>query len=493
MFNMKRILFIQPPFFRFLGIQTRYFPYQFVSMGTYLKQNGHSVRIFEGDKCSGLGNLDFSDQEKLYYNYLEKIKNFSDPFWQTLEEVINDFKPDFIGITFWTTFIASAIRTAQYCKMVFPSATIIAGGPHVTLLPDDIKKIDEIDIGVMGEGEHTILEIVNGKPIHSICGVFYTFNGNKIQNPPRNFEKYIDTFGIPDRSLLINHKNYTPEDMGLLMTSRGCPFKCAYCATKIWKNNVRSRSIDNIIKEIKLVNKEYGTIYFTIKDDSFTIDKKFVYNFCNHLKKENLDIFWECNANLQTIDRDMLKEMISAGCIAIKVGIESGSDKIHPIINKKLTNNIIKSKIKIFNRLKIHLTCYFMMGIPGEKKEDILKTLSFARQLKPDFISLSIYEIFPGTKLHQLGIEDNTAVEQMDIADYFKIQPHNYFYANFKRSLAGMTHDEFDSLEKHFKKKIHKYNRSPRNIYRRIRSRLPIYKIDKKYFFDDARKFLKWV
>lgn len=490
---MKRVLFIQPPFFRFIGIQTRYFPYQFVSMGSYLKNNGHNVRIFEGDKCNGFGKLDFSEQETLYHNYLNKLKNFSDPFWETLEKEIKNFNPDYIGITFWTTFIASAIRTAQYCKMVSPSATIIAGGPHVTLLPDDIKKIDEIDIGVIGEGEQTILEIVNGNPIHSICGIFYTDNGITIQNPPRVFEEKIDNFGIPDRSLLINHENYSPEDMGLLMTSRGCPFKCAYCATKIWKNKVRNRSIEKIIEEIKIVKKRYGTIYFTIKDDSFTIDKKFLYDFCNHLKRENLGIFWECNANLQTIDREMLQKMISAGCIAIKVGIESGSDRIHGIINKKLNNDIIKLKMKLFDRLKIHLTCYFMMGIPSENKDDILKTLSFARQLKPDFISLSIYEIFPGTKLHKLGIEDNTAVEQMDIADYFKIQPHNYFYADFKRSLAGMTNNEFDSLEKYFKNKIHKYNRSPRNIFRRIFSRLPIYKTRKRYFFDDARKFLKWI
>jgi len=112
-----------------------------------------------------------------------------------------------------------------------------------------------------------------------------------------------------------------------------------------------------------------------------------------------------------------------------------------------------------------------MMGIPGETKEDILKTLSFAYRIKPDFISISVYEIFPGTKLHKLGIEEDTAVENMEIEDYFKIQPHNYFFAKHKRYLAGMTYDEFDSLEGYIKQKIHKYNRSPRSIYLRIKSR----------------------
>ena len=148
---------------------------------------------------------------------------------------------------------------------------------------------------------------------------------------------------------------------------------------------------------------------------------------------------------------------------------------------------------KIFDGINVHLTCYFMMGIPGETKDDILKTLSFAYEIKPDFISISVYEIFPGTKLHRLGIEENTAVEHMEIEDYFKIQPHNYFYANYKRHLAGMTYGEFDSLEKYIRKKIHKYNRSPRNIYLRIKARSPIYNNNIRHFFDDVKKFIKWI
>ena len=105
----------------------------------------------------------------------------------------------------------------------------------------------------------------------------------------------------------------------------------------------------------------------------------------------------------------------------------------------------------------MHLTCYFMIGIPGETKDDILKTLSLAYEIKPDFISISVYEIFPGTKLHRIGIEEKTAIEHMEIEDYFKVQPDNYFYTNHKRHLADMTYSQFDSLEKYVRKKIHKY------------------------------------
>jgi radical SAM superfamily enzyme YgiQ (UPF0313 family) len=462
-------------------------------MGAYLKHNGHQVKILEGDKYDEYGDLDFSDQESSYQNYLDKLKTFSDPFWKILKKEILGFQPDYIGVTFWTTFIASSIRTAQYCKMVWPSATIISGGPHVTLSFQDIESISEIDIGIIGEGEQTVLEIVDGKPLNSIDGIFYKKNGKIIHNPPRSFTNDLDRFGIPDRSLLLNLDQYDSEDMGLIMTSRGCPFNCAYCATTIWKNKIRHRSIPKIIEEIKSVKKCYGTIYFTIKDDSFTADKKYVYDFCHQLKKEKIRIFWECNANLSTIDANLLEEMESAGCIAMKVGIETGSDRIHKVINKRLNNDIVVKKRKLFNNVNIHLTCYFMIGIPSETKDDIFKTVAFAKRIKPDFISLSVYEIFPGTKLHNQGIKDKTAVPHMQCADFFKIQPHNYYFANQKRSLAGMTNEEFDLLEENVKTTVGRYNRLPRNIYRRIKLRYPIYRNDPKSILYDLKKFIKWV
>ena len=133
-----------------------------------------------------------------------------------------------------------------------------------------------------------------------------------------------------------------------------------------------------------------------------------------------------------------------------------------------------------------------MMGIPGETRDDILKTLNFANELKPDFISFSVYEIFPGTDLFKRSIENKTAMEQMEIEDYFNVLPHNYYFTNHRRHLAGMSHDEFDELEKMLKDNVSKYNRSLRSILRRIKSRLPLYKNNFNYISKDIKSFLKW-
>lgn len=490
---MKRILLIQPPFFSLMGIYSRYFPYHLVSIGTYLKNAGHEVKVLDGDSFSTDINLDFSEQEIKYKVYLRELKENGHPFWVSLEKELKRFNPDYIGITFWTTFIASSIKTAERCRRQCPDAIILAGGPHVTLMPENIKQLQTIDIAVIGEGEQTFLEIVNGTPLDEIKGIFFrNYTGIK-ENVLRPFIDDLDSLGIPDRSLLINQASYSDEDFGLIMTSRGCPFRCAYCATSIWNRIVRYRSIDSIIEEIALVMNTYGTIYFAIKDDSFAINKDRVLEFCRKIKKSQLKIFWECNVNLLNIERDLLLKMKEAGCISIKIGIESGSDRIHKIINKKLTNRIIEKQWEIIRSIDIHVTCYFMMGIPGETENDICQTIQLAKKLKPDYISYSIYEIFPSTDLHQSGVLNKTALKSMSIEQYFDVEPHNYFFVNFKRHLPGLDQTRFNALERKFRSTLRKYNRSPRSIFARVKSRIPLYKNRTKYLFDDVKSFLQWI
>jgi radical SAM superfamily enzyme YgiQ (UPF0313 family) len=490
---MRRVLFIQPPFYRFLGIRSRYIPYQFCSMGAYLKEGGHEVRIFESDKTEVYGSLDFSGRKSIYSKYIDQLKSFSDPFWEELQKTVNEFNPDFIGITVWTTFIASAVRTAEFCRKVQPNAVIIGGGPHVTLRPDDIKKVSWFDIGVIGEGELTIREIVDGIPLPDVTGIFYWEKEAVKQNPPRPFCDDLDSFGMPDRTLLLNKGAYESEDMGLIMSARGCPFSCAYCATIIWAKKVRSRSVDSVIEEIKAIKAVYGTIYFTLKDDTFTVNKNRVREFCARLREEKLGIFWECNANLTTITREMLLDMRSAGCIAIKVGVETGSDRMHKIIGKGLTNESVQEKMKLFKGTGIHTTCYFMMGIPGEKREDILWTMEFAMKLKADYISISSYEVFPETDLHRMGIKEGSAKEHMSTKDYFSVQPQNYFYAGNIRNLSGMSREEFIELKDKFNSAVHKYNRRPRAILSRIRARTVLYRKKPYCFLEDIKRLLHWM
>jgi anaerobic magnesium-protoporphyrin IX monomethyl ester cyclase len=489
----KKILLIQPPFYRFIGMRTRYFPYHLVCLATQLCANGHNAMVLDAEATEKTGSLDFTDMEARYGAYLSGVSSLDHPIWKVLGASVAAFKPDYIGITIWTTFIASAMRTAEICRRVCPEAKIIAGGPHVTLLPEDIIRADVFDIAVVGEGEQTLCEIVQGRELNEIKGIAYRAVDGWQRTEPRAFTNNLDEYGIPRRDLLMDEGAYDREDMGLIMTSRGCPYSCAYCATSLWRQTLRSRSVDNVLDEMSMVNKKYGTRYFALKDDVLTVNKKWLAEFCQKLPRILPRVFWECNAHLRTIDTDMLCTMRKAGCLSVKVGVESGSDRVHRLINKGLTNGLIRSKMKELRSSGMHVTCYFMMGIPGETHEDVEATIELARRIKPDYLSMSVYEIFPGTKLHAAGVADGSALSRMAFEDYFRIAPHHYYFARQRRGLSGMNDDEYDLLETRVKKFANRYNRSPRAIYRRLRSRVPLYVANPRQLLHDARQFVSWI
>ena len=195
----------------------------------------------------------------------------------------------------------------------------------------------------------------------------------------------------------MSESRYTSEDMGLIMTSRGCPYGCTYCSTDT--RRVSYRSIDNVLKEIRLVKEKYGTSQFSFKDDSFTVNRKRVEDLCDRLIKEKFNINWECNTRVNLINDDLLLKMKRAGCNSIKVGIESGSERVLKEMNKGITHDQVRNAAKLFRKVGIHWTGYFMMGVPGETVEDVYKTLDFMYEVKPDFASIGVYEPFPGTPM----------------------------------------------------------------------------------------------
>ena len=200
----------------------------------------------------------------------------------------------------------------------------------------------------------------------------------------------------------MNRATYSPEDMGLIMTSRGCPFSCTFCATD--NRQVRYRSIEHVLREIRHVRDTYGTVHFTLKDDSFTVDKKRVAEFCDALTREDLRIGWECNTRVDLVTEEMLRTMKRAGCNSVKVGIESGSERVLERMNKRITLDQIRAAAGLFRKVGIHWTGYFLIGTPGESLEDIYRTLDFMYEIRPDFAAIGVYEPFPETVMFHEGI-----------------------------------------------------------------------------------------
>jgi len=491
-----KILLIDPPFYRLLGFYNRYFPIGVVTVATYLSKAGYDVSVYDTDCNYAPKHMDYSLLPEYYPKYLDSFKNASHPVWKELRETIATINPDIVGVSIWTTFAASAFHVAKICKEVVPACKVVVGGPHATEKADEILRIaPSVDYVVKGEGEIAMLELVRQIPsgrdsVSSIPGLSFRDNNAIVHNPIRQTANDLKLFPFPDRSLLINEDRYTSEDMGLIMSSRGCPYACSYCATHT--RTVTYRPTDHIVDEIKLVKEKYGTTLFSFKDDSFTVNKKRVEQFCDKLLAERLNINWECNTRVDLVSESLLAKMKKAGCNSIKVGVESGSERILKRMNKGITHDQIRNAANLFRKIGIHWTGYFMMGVPSETVDEIYQTLDFMYEIEPDFASISVYEPFPGTPMFAKGIQKNLAKPEMTLVDFYTMLPNDYYKLDPRKQVETIDADEFSILAEDMKRKFHIYNKSFKRLLYRAKSRINLYVKQPRLLLGDFSKYLSW-
>ncbi len=492
-----KILLIDPPFYRIIGFYNRYFPFGLVTLATFLKQNGYNdVGVYDADYNENPKDIDYSRLPEKYRLYLDSFADYNHPVWKEVEETIQRIDPDVIGISIWTTFAAASIFTAQIAKKVKPKSTVVMGGPHASVKADEILHIcSDVDYIIRGEGEILFLKLIsyldNKKAdLNSISGCSYRKGRTIVHNPSEVSSINLNHFPYPDRSLLMNENSYNSEDMGLIMSTRGCPFSCTYCATNT--KRVSFRSPYHIVKEIIHVKSTYRTTQFTFKDDSFTVNVKKVEELCNLLISEKIRINWECNTRVNLVNERLLRLMKKAGCNFIKVGIESGSEQVLQKMNKKITLVEIREAARLFRKVGIHWTGYFMMGIPGETVDDVHKTIDLLFETEPDFASLGVYEPFPGTKMFEDGIQRGLIKENFTLQDFFSVLPNNYYKAKPEQQTDTIPSDRFIKLESDFKKIIYKYNRGIKRILSMGLARSRIYINEPRIFFEDFKKLLSY-
>jgi len=316
-------------------------------------------------------------------------------FLDKIIKKINKEKPFVIGISAMTPQLQGAVELAKTIRgKLGKKNKIFLGGPHISADPDFINRFSDIfDYAITGEAEITLLEslekLITGKKIPKVQA------GKVIMN--------LDTIPFPDRSLIKRNRYSQRESM---MYSRGCPYNCYYCSRPAIDKKVRYRSANNLIEEIKTVYQYcHGKIDF--QDDTFTLNREKVIDFCNEVTKENLNLEWRCNTRIDLVDEKLLVAMKKAGCSLIHFGIESGNEKIRKgIVNKgQFTNMQI---YKVFNwckKYKIKVAGYFMIGHPEETKKDLEDTKKMILNSGIDLLGLSIPTPFPGSRLYEIAKE----------------------------------------------------------------------------------------
>ena len=312
-----------------------------------------------------------------------------------------------IGITSSAPTYNAALVLVNMVKHLCKEAVVVMGGPQATYLDSDCLTQSRADAVVRGEGEITMLEIADaltysGLPqaLHDVDGITYRFNDGILKNKDRSLFRHLDEFPFPARDLLPMDKYRPPKSTGVI-SSRGCPFRCIFCASsKLNGKKFRPRSASDVFSEVsELVQKGYEHI--SMLDDNFILDTNRVFEFADLVEEHQVKFDWSCTARVDLIDDELLTRLHEVGCSGLFFGVESASNETLKIIKKGFTTDQVVEAFDILKGHPMATTASFMIGLPGDDAEKVKETIDFAKALNPDFAMFSITTPYPGTELYE--------------------------------------------------------------------------------------------
>lgn len=352
---------------------------------------------------------------------------------QRLISEIKNSRPDVICFSVYTHDLNSVKAVSSLIKkQISERIVIIVGGPHPSAAPQHtLNFLADVDFAFKGEAEiglPSLIEYLQNKSgtspfewniqLEQIPGLIGRGKKPDIRVNKQTFTEDLDSLGFPDWKLLIPH-NYLKTCHGVffkkdlfapIFATRGCPQFCGFCAAhNVMGRKVRKRSIAHIIGEILYLKHYFKIKEFHFLDDNFTADKEFVTAFCKEILTRNIRILWCCpnGIRVDTVDEEMLDIMKESGCYSIFLGIESGSQRVLDRMNKRLKLYQIESKVKLIKSKGFEMTGFFIMGYPGETREEMRKTINFAKNLPIDCADISNFLPLPGTTAFKSLFKNN--------------------------------------------------------------------------------------
>jgi len=323
-----------------------------------------------------------------------KVLNLSSYPWTRVEEVIAALDADVFGMSCWTANRRGVRLVADLIKVHYPRTHVVVGGPHATPLgPELLRHYPSIDTVCLGESDRTFLELVDriasATPTQGLAGTVYRDGDRIITAPERANVADLDELASPHHWF----------DTHILMTSRGCPWACTFCGAETsWGRGFRAQSIDYVLDAMQSVSKRLPVKMIQIKDDTFTTNKKRVLALCKRMQEKKMGFFWSCDTRVDLLSDELLREMRLAGCQRLSLGVESGSQRILDLIDKKITPDEILASTRLAKKYGIKVRYYMMLGNRGETQESFRETLAFLETAQPHEYVFSCLSVYPGTR-----------------------------------------------------------------------------------------------
>ncbi len=394
---MKKIVLINPPLSSreqgslLYAAVGRSVPYGLLSIGSILRRAGYAVSFIDAANA-GYGMVETADRAMR-------------------------FNPGYVGISAVTVSIKSAAALAEELKRRDGNLTVILGGMHVSALPEQtLREFGGFDIGVVGEGEETVVELLHvldaGGAPGDVKGIVYRSQGLISRTAPRPFISDLDSLPLPGWDLLADTRTFSRLSAtshirlpaAPLVTSRGCPAHCIFCSCKAMFGELRSFSAGYVIRMIQQLITAYGIKDISIYDDNFLYAKDRVREFCAGIRREKLRFAWSCYSRIDHGDPELFKLMKNSGCWQVSYGIESGSQRMLDFLGKGITLEQIKNTVDQTKKAGLRARGFFMIGLPSEDAGSMRETVRLLLKLKLDDFHIAYYNPFPGTGMAGMSL-----------------------------------------------------------------------------------------
>jgi len=342
----------------------------------------------------------------------------------SIDEIVKEIKAyqaDIIGITSASILFEDVKKLASVIKSIF-NIPLLLGGPHVTIFPEDAMQCGLFDVGVIGEGEETIVELVryfqNRTRIEDVKGIVYFRSGKLKKTLARPPIRTLDDLPMPTLDLLPPLNHYFPQaftyrrrPVGYVLTSRGCPFSCIYCV-RIMGNRFRAHSPERIVSEIERLISKFGVKEIHFSDDCFTVDKKRIKELCNLILEKKLKFTWKCITHVNSLDFELLKKMKAAGCWYLGVGVETGDHRMMGFIKKNIDLDHLKKVVYWACSLRIAVKGFFILGFPSETRASLNRTIAFSENIPFFAASFNIAYLNRGSEMDKIADQFGTVYRQ---------------------------------------------------------------------------------
>lgn len=414
----------------------------------------------------------------LYPNYESKLFN-----------VIKSFKPDIIASSAKTTEYFPVRDLMTKIKEKYPKTTIIVGGVHITVFPEEVIKEKCFDILAIGEGDKTISDILAAKKLNDVHGIVYRDKKTKkiVFTKRRELVKDINKLPYPAWNLFDLNK-YTNSRLssrnnpvGHLETSRGCSYNCNFCNKSIFGTNYRMKNANRVVDEIEYMLK-VGFKEIHIIDDSFTQNIARAKEVCREIIKRKLKFSWSLinGVRVNLVDKEFFELARKAGCWQSGFGIESGDQRVLNMIHKKITLVQVKKAIKIAEESGIDTFGFFIFGLSGETIKSMQKTIDFAKSLPLTTAKFGMCIPYPGTEYYQ----ELEAKGRIRTYDWSKYKIHQIDDPLFNH--PNLT---WDMIAKYRTKAFREFYLRPSYAWRRLKRDIKIGDLffDMAYFVQSVR------